>query len=158
MAGKRLRRKIRELSGLDKLTGEDRSRLATEILHSTDLKQDICLQCPGITYRDIEKTMQAVLAERKYKPELTEEELYPEKYGETPKQEVFRPRGSKIEYRAPTREEVARLMRASEAPVKEEIKPAKKDYGPPLTPEETAALIRGDYHPDKFKYLRKKKS
>ena len=103
MAGKRLRRRIRELSGLDKLSGEDRYKLASKILNDNDMKQDMCLQCPGLTYKDIERTCKAILTERHYQQEPTEEELVPEKYGREPIQEVFKPTGKKIQYKTLTR-------------------------------------------------------
>lgn len=138
---------------MDDLSGDDRLRLASNILDSTEMKQDICLQCPGITYRDIDRTMKAVLAEKKPKRD-PEEDLYPEKYGKTSK-EVFRPGIGKIEYRQMTREEVAELMRKSEEPIVVPEMGERREYRT-YTREEVAALIACEYHPDNFRYLKKK--
>jgi hypothetical protein len=67
---KRLKRRIQELCGLLNLKREERLRRANEILNSTELKQAICNQILGTTFKDVEKTMVGIINER----QLTEEQ------------------------------------------------------------------------------------
>lgn len=143
---------------LDSLSPEERSRRAREILEDNDIKQDMCLKCPGLTHKDIERTMKAVLAERHIRDEPTEEDLYPEKYGKESnlRQEVWRPSKKKVEYTTLTREQTAWLVEQSEKPINAPLKKDSTKYRT-YSMEETAALIKGDYHPDKFRYKKRKR-
>lgn len=155
--GKRLRKRIRELCGIDNLGREEKHKRAREIIDDYEFKQSICLKAPGITHLDIERTMKVVLAERKVE---TEEQalrrIAPQKFES--QQEYKIKKTKKFTYKCYTREEVRKLIERSKQPL--EQKPAKPiDYSKISSwfPEEVAALIDGMYHPKKFKYLRKKK-
>lgn len=149
---KRLKRKVRELCGLDSLSKEDRLLRAKEILESTKIKQKMCNQMPGLTFKDIERAMTDVINERqpteREQEELELRELAPEKF-EPYIPQVEHPR-REVTYRNPTREEVAWLLAQSNKPIEQEPVPEKKDY-PTYTREEVAALLRGDYDPANFK-------
>lgn len=146
------------MCNLDSLSSEERAEKAREILEDCELKQDLCLKCPGLTHKDIERTMKAVLAERHIRKEPTEEELYPEKYGNdpNPKQEVWCPGNRNVEYKPLTREQAAWLVEQSEKPIQKDESKPKKEYKT-YSMEEVAALMKGDYHPDKFRYKCKKR-
>lgn len=100
--------------------------------------------------------MKGILSERHYNPPPKEEDLYPEKYGKTPKQEVSIERRGPGLYTTLTKEDVMTLMKKSDVPVSE---PMKMDYNPKYstyTREEVAALMQGTYHPNIFRYKNKK--
>lgn len=142
------------MCGLDQLSVEERAQKAKEILDSMEIKQSLCLQCPGLTHKDIERTMKSVLAERHITKPKTEEELYPEKYGQEPVEE-WSPGGVHVTYSVLTREQTRALFEKSEKEVEEKPKP--KQEHDTYSMEEVAALIQGDYHPDKFRYKKRKK-
>jgi hypothetical protein len=50
-----------EACGLSDLGREDRILLAQEIIESSDLKQQICNDADGLSYRDIEKVLSEIL-------------------------------------------------------------------------------------------------
>jgi len=124
---KKLKRRIQELCGFNDLEREERLSRAHEILNSTELKQQICHKILGTTFKDIERAMDAIIKERQLTPDQEEEielrESYPEKYETEFDPEVTfkvnkkaadpRPVGG---YRTYTREEVAELLAAKEAP------------------------------------------
>lgn len=97
--------------------------------------------------------MKGILANKQ--PEKTEEDMYPEKYGNSKDDRDWQP-GAKTEYTTLTREDVQWLIKQSQAEFKPEEREVTK-YHRTWSREEVAALIRADYHPDKFRYLDKKK-
>jgi len=58
---KRLKRRVMEACGLSDLGREDRILLAQEIIESSDLKQQICNDVDGLSFRDIEKVLSEIL-------------------------------------------------------------------------------------------------
>lgn len=140
---KRLRRKVRELCGLDLLSKEERLLRAKEILENNTTKQKLCNQMPGLTFKDIDKAMIAVLEERNPTDREIEElelrELAPEKF-EPPIIAIDRPPKTEGNYRPLTREETAALLAKSNKPVQSEPIPDKKNYRT-YTMEETVALL-----------------
>jgi hypothetical protein len=86
---------------------------------------------PGLTFKDIERTMVAVLEERypteKELEELELRELAPEKF-EPPIPAIDRPPKTDGYFRPLTREETAALLAASNKPVKDEPLPAYTNY------------------------------
>jgi predicted RNA methylase len=61
---KRLKQKIKEISGLLNLSKEERSLKAHEILDSNEAKQAICRQILGCTFKEVERVMLSVIQER----------------------------------------------------------------------------------------------
>ncbi len=155
---KRLKRKIRELCNLDEMSKEERLIRAKEILNSTKEKQKLCNSMPGLTFRDIEKAMVAIMEERqpsaKELEELEERSLHPEKYEP---QSISPSTGKPGEYRSLTREEVARLIAASKEPCINVAPSTWTDDYPTYSAEEVAALMKGNYNPNMFKYIKKYK-
>ena len=140
---KRLKRRVRELCGLDSLSKEDRLLRAKEILENNKIKQKLCNQMPGLTFKDIDRTMEAVLEERyptdKELEELELRELAPEKF-EPPIPAIDRPPKTEGPWRPLTREDVARLMAASKKPVESEPVVTYTDYHT-YSPEEVQVLL-----------------
>jgi hypothetical protein len=150
---KKLKRRIQELCGFNNIEDrEKRLSRANEILNSSDLKQAICNQILGCTFKDVERAMEAIVNERQLTPAQEEElelkQTAPQKFdpdlqfklnksAASPKREPSR-------YRTLTREEVAELLAASNEPIKST---------PPLQPidyltysrEEVQELMRQHY-------------
>jgi hypothetical protein len=144
---------------LDDLSMEQKKARADEILESYDYKQALCLRCPGVTHKDIDNTMKAILSERSSSKRVPKEEKqFPEKYGKDvdPAEHIWRPSGKKCEYVPLSEERTRELMAAKDTTIKSEPKPVNAKNYRSLEPEEVAALIQGNYHPDKFRYLRGK--
>lgn len=158
---KKLRKRIRELCGLEGLERSERRRQAQQILDSPELKQQICNQMLGLSFRDIDKTMRNVLAENQPTPEEQEESelrrIAPHKFDPDAILESRIPRTGrkKVTYKTLTREETRKLIEASNKPIENEPRPKPK-YDT-YTFEEVQALLAGNYHPDMFKRKRKKK-
>jgi len=149
--GKRLRKKIKEACELEGLSKEDTLSRAFEIIDDYDFKQGLCIKYPGLTHKDIDRTMKAILANKQLKTK--EEDINPEKYSCNIYGDISK---SSIKYGILTREETRKLVEASDEPViVEERAPQLPGRG--YAAEEVQSLIRGDYHPSKFKYLHKKK-
>lgn len=151
---KRLKRKVRDLCGLDSLSKEDRLLRAKEILESTKIKQKMCNQMIGLTFKDIERAMTAVLEERqpteREQEELELRELAPEKF-EPFIPQIDRPPAREVSYRPMTREECAWLLAQSNKPIEKEPA-AETNYNyKTYTREEVQALLRGDYDPQNTK-------
>jgi hypothetical protein len=130
-----LRRRILELCGFKGLERNEKVKRANEILKSAELKQSICNQIMGATYKDIERTMIAVLNERQLSPLQEEEnelkELAPEKFDPTVSFKVNQDvsdRKKPISYRSITKEECIALMAASKAPCEKEVPTPMVDY------------------------------
>ena len=108
-----MRNQILEECGLNHLDKEQRLRKAYEILHSNDIKQDLCHRIIGASFKDIERAMKHVIAERQPTREEQEElelmELAPEKFA-LPDPVVERPH-SDTKYRTYTPEEVQELLK-----------------------------------------------
>lgn len=61
---KRLKQKIKEISGLLNLNREERLLKAHEILNSSEAKQAICNVILGCTFKEVERVMLSVVKER----------------------------------------------------------------------------------------------
>lgn len=152
---KKLKRRIQELCGFNDLEREERVSRAHEILNSTELKQAICHQILGTTFKDVERAMDAVIKERQLTPSQEEElelrESHPEKYEpefdhelefKINKKAADRPKVTG--YRHYTREEVAELIAASNAPYEPPPPVERPDY-PTYTREQVQELLRDHF-------------
>lgn len=151
---KRLKRKIRDICNLDHLSKEERRLAATSILNDTQAKQKLCNAVPGLSYKDIERAMKDILAERQpLDQELDEEELReiaPEKF-EPPTLLGRRSTPTKMQYQVLTPDEAQALIDASSAPF--EVEPVSEKpvrAHPTYSMEESVALINGNYDPKIF--------
>lgn len=72
---KKLRKKIEELCGLTKLEYGDRRAKAEDILASNDWKHELCNDLTGLSFRDLEKTLKSILAEREVRDDSYSEKL-----------------------------------------------------------------------------------
>lgn len=140
------------MCGLNDLSREERLLKANEILKSNDLKQAICHQIQGCTFKDIERSMEAVIKERQrtqYEEEqLEEQEFAPEKYDLELDFKINK-HASDVRtgdsYGHLTREDVARLLAASRSepkPYEPEVPPA---VYPPLDRDVAQRLVREHY-------------
>ena len=121
---KHLKRRILELCGLINLKREEKILKANEILRSTELKQAICNQIQGSTFKDIERTMESILKERQLsnsEQEMLElEKQAPEKFDlefDFKINQDASDRKKDTRYTTYTREEITDLLAASKAPV-----------------------------------------
>lgn len=144
---RKLKKRIRELCGLEALSKEERTRRCNEILNDNDLKQSLCNQVPGLTFRDIDKTLKAELSDKKLTPEQeiyeSIEEDFPDKlnpndFKPKPKRKVSR----SLHY---TREESLELINANTFGTKS--KPVKQVQYDTYSQKEIEALINGTYTP-----------
>lgn len=152
---KKLKRRIQELCGFNNLERQERLDRAHEILNSTELKQAICHQILGTTFKDVERAMEAIIKERQLTPAQEEEmelrESHPEKYEPEFDAElefkinkkVASPKKS-LGYREYTREEVAELIAASNAPYVPPEPAPRVDY-PTYSREQVQELMREHY-------------
>jgi hypothetical protein len=150
------------LCGFNSLERDERLKRANEILNSTELKQEICHQILGTTFKDVERAMLAVINEKQLTPDQQEElelrKAVPEKYepefdpdlefkinkkAADPKRETG--------YRTLTREECAALIAASNAPFEPPPPVERKDY-PTYTREQVQELMK-----DHFEYKNREK-
>jgi len=72
---KKLKKKIEELCGLAGLEYEDRRARAEEILASNEWKQDICNDLLGLSFKDLERTLQGIIDERELRQSHEDEKL-----------------------------------------------------------------------------------
>ena len=149
---KKLKRRIQELCGFNELDREERLDRAHEILNSTELKQEICHKILGTTFKDINKAMQSIIDERQITPAQEEElelrESHPEKYESNFDPELEFKINKKAAdpkkgggYREYTREEVAELLAASNAPYVAPEPAPRRDY-PTYSREQVQALMQ----------------
>lgn len=160
---KKLKRRIQELCGLLDLNREERLLKANEILRNNDLKQAICHQILGCTFKDIEKAMNAVLKERQIteaeEEQLELEELAPDKFDLELDFKVNKHASNVKKYDGPvylTREDVARLMAASNR----EVDTYEPDMPParyPTMDRETCERLVREHLEYKEEQKRKKK-
>lgn len=145
---KRLKRRIQELCGLINLNREEKLRKANEILNSSELKQQICNQILGATFKDIERTMTAIMKERQlteYQQEMLElEQEAPEKFDpefEFKVNQQASDRKKENRYTTYSRGEVLTLLTANPVTSESEsyIEPT---YYPPLEREVAERLIQ----------------
>jgi hypothetical protein len=143
------------LCGFNNLEREERLSRAHEILNSNELKQAICHEILGTTFKDVERAMEAILKERQLTPAQEEElelrKTIPEKF-----EPEFDPdlefkinkkaadHKKESGYRTHTREEVAELLAASKAPCEPTPQIEKTEY-PTMTREECERLVREHY-------------
>lgn len=58
---KRLKKQVQDISGLSYLKREQKIERAREILTSTGIKQDLCNQIPGLSFKDLEKLLKGII-------------------------------------------------------------------------------------------------
>lgn len=158
---KRLRKRIRELCGLEGLERTKRRELAQDILDSSKFKQRLCNKVNGLSFRDIERTMQNVLDENKPTVDEQEEQelrrIAPQKFNPDAILGVCPCANKKTEYRTLTREETRKLLEASNKPIQQEPSEPSRIKHKTWTREEVQALIAGDYDPADFKRKKTRK-
>ena len=117
---------------------------AAEILNSPELKQAICNQILGASFKDVEKAMESLLENRQ--PDRDEEETdEPIVPSQSTINAIIPKKKVESRYRPPTRAEVQALLEASRAPiVPDEGLKMPKDY-PTLSREEAERLVREHY-------------
>lgn len=152
------------MCGFNDLSREERIVRANEILTSTDLKQSICHQILGTTFKDIDRVMRAILEERQLTSDQQEEleirKTMPEKYEPDfdpaiefiVNKKAADPKKSGIQYTNYTREEVAELINAPEVTFVEPAPIQSRNY-PTYSREQVQELMY-----EQFKYLEQKKS
>jgi len=158
--GKKLKKRIKELAGLEGVSLEDRVKRAKQVLNSVEEKQLLCSKMLGLTYKEIDTVMRSVILEKRKSADDLEKEQNPEKFEDEPDLQLARSRSGPLTLREPTREEVAALVRATNEPIVSELKPdtlKKKSYRT-YTKEETYDLLNGAYSFNKYKHLNKRKS
>ena len=115
------------MCGFNDLEREEKILRAYEILNSNELRQSICHQILGTTFKDIDKAMQSIIAERQLTPDQQEElelrDTHPEKWVPIADLELeFKVNKHVADpvktspYREYTREEVAALVSATHEP------------------------------------------
>lgn len=121
-------------------------------------KNKLCNSMPGLSFKDIERAMRDILAERQpSQAEIEEQELMeiaPEKF--EPPVLPGRKTSGKMKYRTLTPEETQALIEASRAPF--EPPPASENSAKPYntyTMEQAVALINGTYDPNDPQFQRK---
>jgi hypothetical protein len=155
--GKKLKKKIKELAGLDGVSLEDRIKRAKYILNSNEEKQKLCSNMLGLTYKQIDTVMRSVLAEKRMSEDELEEIENPEKFSHEKDYSYYHGTKSKITFKTLNSREVHDLIRASQEPiVKDEVIPTSKKAHREYTLEEVNDLINGTYNFTKYKHLNKK--
>jgi hypothetical protein len=148
---RRLKRKIRDICQLDGLSKEERRATAAKILNDSNAKQKLCNACPGLSFKDIERAMKDILAEKLPTEEEIEKLAIPEKFNPAPLI-ANKTTTVKMRYKILSLEETQALMAASNAPF--ELPPVSDKAAkahPTYTLEEAVALINGTYDPNNFK-------
>lgn len=108
---KKLKKKIEELCGLTGLQYEERREQAERILASTDWKQELCNELQGLSFRELEKGLKSIIAERQ-KPEDDDDKLRIYREGRTKQsssaQKQHSTKTNKPAYNGRTLEEIIR--------------------------------------------------
>lgn len=165
---KRLKRKIQEVSGLDKLKREEQVKQAQAILEDSEAKQAICHKVLGASHKDVERALKSIIQDKKpTKAEHDESELKeiaPEKFHPERQREKARPHGldaysSGVELLLDPEEVNALIQESSTSKaIQEEVEPMMPGTYPTYSFEEVAALMACDYHPDHFKWVKNERS
>lgn len=153
---KRLKKRIREVCGLDSLSREERILRIQEILDSVEEKQAICNQIIGTSFKDIEKALTSIKGEKPKSNDADElakeipDKVYPEKQSFDREMKA----NNLIELMDP--KEVAWLVEQSTKPLEPIVTSETFSHTAHDTYsfEEVAALIEGNYHPSMFKRKR----
>jgi hypothetical protein len=154
-----LKRRIREVCGLDALEKDERVKRAHKILNDNAEKQRICNEILGTSFKDIERAMRSIIEEKKISQEELEEfelaESEPGKYSmeRDPEPSKYRAKLEPLLDRDYVQWLIEESRKEFSYPEPEMDKSKYRTY----TREEVEALMRGDYNPEHFKYLRKKK-
>lgn len=72
---KKLKKKIEELCGLTNLDLEERRAKAEKILDDNEWKQELCNELLGLSFKDLDRTLRSILAERQVKNDEHETKL-----------------------------------------------------------------------------------
>lgn len=144
------------MCGFNDLERDEKVARAYQILNSLELKQAICHKILGTTFKDVEKAMEGVIKERQLTPDQEEEielrESHPEKFegdnfDPTVTFKKNQSAGDTVKssgYQTLSREDVARLMAASNAPI-QKSEPVRTTEYPTMTREECERLMREHY-------------
>lgn len=73
---RKLKKRIRELCSLDRLTKDERIKRCQDLLRDNDAKQNICLQAPGLTFKVLDRVLRSEINSRR--PPSEEELIYNE--------------------------------------------------------------------------------
>ncbi len=152
----KIKKKIKESLGFSGLSREEEVIRAYYVLNNNELKQQICNQIQGLSFKDIDKVMEAILNNSSMTEEEIKElyEAYKEKLDLEISQPIAQPAPKKkVKYHNPTQEEVQRLLEASKVPkVDKPIKNNNNKNYINLSIEEASALV-SEY----LEYLKSKK-
>ncbi len=79
---KKLKKRIREIAGLDRLSKDERVGRAYALVDDIDFKQRLCNRVPGLDYKTIERCLKSIISSER--PKATDEEILrstnPEKF------------------------------------------------------------------------------
>jgi hypothetical protein len=156
---KKLKRRIREASGIDLLGKDERHQRASEILGDVAEKQSICHRVLGASFKDVEGTMRDLLSEKRSKQQQEYEELMeeaPQKLQpEIENKKRYTPEATQLVYLV-DRKEVSSLISESlhSKATQEVVVPADPHSYPTYSLEEVAALIDCNYNPVQFRYVK----
>lgn len=138
------------------MSREDRIARATELLTDIAEKQLACNKVIGLSFKDIDRVLKAVIAEKKSAKSDEDDERFesPEKWGDRPESPVREsPVGSspfKSETGLPfTRDEVAWLLAQRDIILSETNTRPNRNYAT-YREHEVDALIKGKCHPSIF--------
>ena len=149
---KRLKRRIKEICGLENISKEERIKRAQQILNDPAEKQALCNRLVGLSHRDIEKVLKDIVTERKSKQQEEYEELLnevPEKL--FPNEVNFKQKSNVKVTSVIDPDEIRGLIEATQRPLEDVVKKLDPAYST-YSFEEVAAILAGNYHPSMFKY------
>jgi hypothetical protein len=143
---KKLKKRILEACGFSNLSREERFFLAKELHESTDLKQEICNEIDGVSFRDIEKAISDFLVEQKPSKTKRAKTTHPKQakldsFEETELQPERSFTKLRVEYLL-NLQEVNLLLSASEEPLADHKRQVESDY-PTYDQSETLKLLEG---------------
>jgi hypothetical protein len=151
---KKLKRRIKEVCGLDSLKKDERVKRAREILEDPVEKQAICHKIVGASHKDVEKALQDIIVEKKGTKQQQEyeelEEEYPEKI--YPELQIMNRQKAAIRMNEYTPEECLALVQESSASkaIQEVFVERPLNYST-YSFAEVAALAACNYNPVMFK-------
>jgi hypothetical protein len=149
-----LRKLVRQLWDLDTLSSDDRVGRATELLNDIQEKQAACNKVVGLSFKDIDKVLKAIINEKKpgRSDEDDEREQNPDKWSSaSPSIDSERATGRHYDVGdAYSPEDVAWFLAQKDRIIVEESNKTLIGYKS-YTPAQVDALLKGDCHPSIFK-------
>lgn len=156
-----MKKRIQEVCGFNNLKRDEKIKRAHEILNNTELKQSICNQILGASFKDVERAVSAIIDERRLTREQEEmlelEAQAPEKFDKddlefqfkvaktsAPKSSMYMDPSS-YEYRAHIEELLAEYFGRKEEDKVEAVQSSRPADYPTLSLEETQELLAEYY-------------